>query len=84
MARQVRFMDRHTQAPGHIQFLQCDLIQIPRKEPLAVLTALHDPDLVGRIEQVRLEASERVLGVLTPAQRRTLHEMLTVVVGEDQ
>ena len=41
-------------------------------------------DLVGRIEQVRLEASERVLDVLTPAQRRTLHEMLTVVVGEDQ
>lgn len=41
-------------------------------------------DLVGRIEQVRLDASERVLDVLTPAQRRTLHEMLTVVVGEDQ
>ncbi len=41
-------------------------------------------DLVGRIEQVRHEASERVLDVLTPAQRRTLHEMLTVVVGEDQ
>ncbi|GAA2099743.1 hypothetical protein GCM10009726_09400 [Nocardioides furvisabuli] len=29
-------------------------------------------------------ALERDLAVLTLAQRRTLHEMLTVVVGEDQ
>ena len=37
-----------------------------------------------RIDDVRREASERVLDVLTAAQRRTLHEILTVVVGEDQ
>ncbi len=41
-------------------------------------------ELVARIEDVRREASERVLDVLTPAQRRTLHEILTVVVGERQ
>lgn len=41
-------------------------------------------DLVARIEDVRREASERVLDVLTPAQRRTLHEIVAVVVGEDQ
>jgi DNA-binding MarR family transcriptional regulator len=41
-------------------------------------------ELVAQIDDVRREASERVLDVLTPAQRRTLHEILTVVVGEDQ
>jgi DNA-binding MarR family transcriptional regulator len=41
-------------------------------------------ELVSRIDQVRREASERVLDVLPEAQRRTLHEILTVVVGEDQ
>lgn len=40
--------------------------------------------LVGRIEEVRREASERVLGVLPEEQRRTLHEILRLVVGEDQ
>lgn len=40
--------------------------------------------LVDRIEDVRRQASARVLDVLTPAQRRTLHEILTVVVGERQ
>ena len=41
-------------------------------------------DLVARVDDVRRAASERTLDVLTPAQRRTLHEILTVVVGEDQ
>ena len=41
-------------------------------------------ELVERIEGVRRLASERVLDVLTEAQRRTLHEILTVVVGERQ
>ena len=40
--------------------------------------------LVARIEGVRRHASERVLDVLTPEQRRTLHDILTVVVGEAQ
>jgi len=39
--------------------------------------------LVQRIDGVRRDASQRVLDVLTPAQRRTLHEILVVVVGED-
>ncbi len=39
--------------------------------------------LVAQIDDVRREASQRVLDVLTPAQRRTLHEILAVVVGED-
>jgi DNA-binding MarR family transcriptional regulator len=39
--------------------------------------------LVVRIDDVRREASQRVLDVLTPTQRRTLHEILAVVVGED-
>ena len=39
--------------------------------------------LVVRIDAVRRDASQRVLDVLTPAQRRTLHEILAVVVGED-
>jgi DNA-binding MarR family transcriptional regulator len=39
--------------------------------------------LVERIDDVRREASQRVLDVLTPAQRRTLHQILAVVVGED-
>ena len=38
---------------------------------------------VDQIDDVRREASQRVLDVLTPAQRRTLHEILAVVVGED-
>ncbi|HSU01207.1 MAG TPA: MarR family transcriptional regulator [Nocardioides sp.] len=41
-------------------------------------------DLVARIDDVRREASEQVLDVLPAAQRRTLHEILLVVVGEDQ
>jgi DNA-binding MarR family transcriptional regulator len=41
-------------------------------------------DLVARVDGVRRAATERTLDVLTPAQRRTLHEILTVVVGEDQ
>ena len=41
-------------------------------------------DLVDRIEGVRRQASARVLDVLTDAQRRTLHDILTVVVGEHQ
>ena len=41
-------------------------------------------DLVARVDDVRRAASERTLDVLTPAQRRTLHEILTVVGGEDQ
>ena len=50
-----------------------------------VLTLTPDGlDLVARIEGVRRLASERVLDVLTAAQRRTLHEILTVVVGEHQ
>lgn len=45
-------------------------------------------DLVAGIEDVRRQASEDVLDVLTPAQRRTLHDILGTVlgiaVGEDQ
>jgi DNA-binding MarR family transcriptional regulator len=41
-------------------------------------------ELLDRIEEVRRRAAEDVLDVLTPAQRRTLHEILAVVVGEDQ
>lgn len=41
-------------------------------------------DLLGRIEDVRRAASERVLDVLPAEQRRTLHEILLVVVGEDR
>ncbi len=41
-------------------------------------------ELVARVEGVRRRASERVLDVLTAAQRRSLHEILTVVVGERQ
>ena len=40
--------------------------------------------LVAQVDDVRRSASEGVLDVLTPAQRRTLHEILTVVVGEHQ
>jgi DNA-binding MarR family transcriptional regulator len=40
-------------------------------------------DLVAQIDDVRRSASEGVLDVLSPDQRRTLHEILTVVVGED-
>lgn len=41
-------------------------------------------ELVAAIDDVRLRASEQVLDVLSDAQRRTLHEILSVVVGEDQ
>jgi DNA-binding MarR family transcriptional regulator len=41
-------------------------------------------DLVARIDDVRRAASERVLAVLPEERRRTLHEILTTVVGEDQ
>ena len=41
-------------------------------------------ELVAAIDDVRRRASEQVLDVLTVAQRRTLHEILSVVVGEDQ
>jgi DNA-binding MarR family transcriptional regulator len=53
-----------------------------RATTLTLTDAGHD--LLGRIDDVRHEASERVLDVLPPARRRTLHEILTVVVGEDQ
>ena len=41
-------------------------------------------ELVDRIDGIRQRASEEVLDVLPEAQRRTLHEILLVVVGEDQ
>ena len=50
-------------------------------------TVLLTPDgvaLVARIDEVRRDASEQVLGVLTEEQRRTLHGILRLVVGEDQ
>ncbi len=52
----------------------------------ATILALTDAgrELVAAIDDVRRRASEQVLDVLSPAQRRTLHEILTVVVGEDQ
>ena len=40
--------------------------------------------LVARLDDVRREASAQVVDVLTAAERRTLHEILTVVVGEGQ
>jgi DNA-binding MarR family transcriptional regulator len=62
-----------------------------RREPdptdrRATILALTDAGraLVARVDGVRRAASERTLDVLTPGQRRTLHEILTVVVGEDQ
>jgi DNA-binding MarR family transcriptional regulator len=54
-----------------------------RRATILTLTAAGF-SLVARIDEVRREASERVLDVLPAAQRRTLHEILTVVVGEDQ
>ena len=57
----------------------------PTDRRATVLTLTDDgAALVARIEDVRRLASERVLDVLTAAQRRTLHEILTVVVGERQ
>ena len=57
----------------------------PTDRRATVLTLTADGrDLVDRIEGVRRQASERVLDVLTAAQRRTLHEILTVVGGEHQ
>ncbi|CAM3930054.1 MarR family winged helix-turn-helix transcriptional regulator [Nocardioides zeicaulis] len=41
-------------------------------------------DLVAQVDDVRRAASEGVLDVLSAAQRRTLHDILTVVVGEDR
>lgn len=41
-------------------------------------------ELVDHVDVARREASQQALAVLTPAQRRTLHDILTVVVGEDQ
>jgi len=38
-------------------------------------------DLVAAIEDVRRQATEAVLDVLTPAQRRTLHDILGIVLG---
>lgn len=40
--------------------------------------------LVAQVDGIRRTASEGVLDVLTPAQRRTLHDILTVVVEEEQ
>ena len=54
-----------------------------RRATLLTLTR-EGRELASRIDEVRREASERVLDVLPAAQRRTLHEILTVVVGEDQ
>ena len=57
----------------------------PTDRRATVLSLTRDGrELVERIEGVRRLASERVLDVLTEAQRRTLHEILTVVVGERQ
>jgi DNA-binding MarR family transcriptional regulator len=50
-----------------------------------VLTLTEDGrTLVAAIDDVRRQASVRVLDVLTPDQRRTLHEILTVVLEEEQ
>lgn len=54
-----------------------------RRATLLTLTA-EGHDLVARIDDVRRDASEQVLGVLTAEQRRTLHGILRIVVGEDQ
>ena len=57
----------------------------PTDRRATTLTLTQDGhDLVVRIDDARREASERVLDVLPAGQRRTLHEILTVVVGEDQ
>jgi DNA-binding MarR family transcriptional regulator len=56
----------------------------PTDRRATTLTLTRDGrELVSRIDDVRREASERVLDVLSAAQRRTLHEILTVAVGED-
>jgi DNA-binding MarR family transcriptional regulator len=51
-----------------------------RRATVLALTA-SGRDLVTRIEDVRRQASEGVLDVLTPAQRRTLHDILGAVLG---
>lgn len=57
----------------------------PTDRRATTLTLTEDGrDLVGRIHDVRRAASEEVLDVLPDAQRRTLHEILLVVVGEGQ
>lgn len=53
-----------------------------RATTLTLTEAGHE--LVAAIDDVRSRASEQVLDVLSAAQRRTLHEILSVVVGEDQ
>lgn len=52
----------------------------------ATLLALTDAGrtLLAEVDVARRRASEDALAVLSPAQRRTLHDILTVVVGEDQ
>lgn len=52
----------------------------------ATLLSLTDAGrtLLAEVDVARRAASEQALAVLTPAQRRTLHDILTVVVGEDQ
>lgn len=52
----------------------------------ATLLSLTDAGhaLLAEVDVARRTASEDALAVLTPAQRRTLHDILTVVVGEDQ
>ncbi len=57
----------------------------PTDRRATVLTLTDDGhSLLAGIDDVRREASSRALDVLTPAQRRTLHDILTVVVGESQ
>lgn len=54
-----------------------------RRATLLTLTA-DGRDVVDRVDAARRTASQQALAVLSPAQRRTLHDILTVVVGEDQ
>jgi len=54
-----------------------------RRATVLTLTAA-GRDLVARIEEVRRDASAQVLSVLTDEQRRTLHGILEIVVGEDR
>jgi DNA-binding MarR family transcriptional regulator len=54
-----------------------------RRAALLVLTE-EGAELVRRVDEVRRDASERVLGALPAEERRRLHELLRRVVGEDQ
>ncbi len=57
----------------------------PTDRRATVLTLTEDGrELVAAIDDVRRQASARVLDVLTSDQRRTLHEILTVVLEEEQ